>query len=77
MAFTSIVNLTMFILMKTVMFFCRGRNSGRANVETYRDKQGQKRTHRDRQGRTGTGRDRQRQTWTDMDIQGQAGTDRD
>ena len=53
--------------MKTVIFICRGRHEGIANVETYRDRQGQ----------TGTDKDTQRQTGTDKDKQGQAGTSRD
>ena len=39
-AFTSKVNVTMLILMKTVIFNCMGRNADIANVETYMDKQG-------------------------------------
>ena len=50
---------SLFILMKTVIFICRGRNAGIANAETYRDKQGHTRTNRDRQGKTRTCRDRQ------------------
>ena len=86
-AFASKVNITMFIMMKTVIFICRGRNAGIANVQTYRDRQGQTGTNKDREGqkltdkdkhgRTGPDRDRQGQTWTDMDRQGQAGTGRD
>ena len=52
----------MFILMKTVIFFCRGRHEGIANVEKYRDRQGQTRTDRDIQGQ-----DNQGQAWTDSD----------
>ena len=33
------VNPAMFILIKTVIFICRGRHKGMANVETYRDRQ--------------------------------------
>ena len=46
---TSKVNITILIFIKTEIFICRGRNSGIANVETYRDKQGQTRTYRERQ----------------------------
>ena len=49
MAFARKVNGTMFILMKTVIFICRGRNEGIANVETYRDRQEQTKINRDRQ----------------------------
>ena len=42
------VNVTLFIL-KAVIFICRGRNDGIANVKTYRDRQGQTGTYRDRQ----------------------------
>ena len=52
MAFASKVNVTMFILMNTVIFIWKGRIAGIANVETYRDRQGPK-------GTTGTGKDRQ------------------
>ena len=38
-AFTSKVNDSTIILMKTVIFIYRGRNAGIANVEVYRDKQ--------------------------------------
>ena len=67
MAFARKVNVTMFILMKTVIFICKARHAGIANVETYRDRQGQTGTDRDRQGQTRTSRDRQGQTGTDMD----------
>ena len=67
MAFARKVNVTMFILMKTVIFICRGRHEGIANVETYRDRQGQTRTDRDRQGQTRTSRDKHGQTGTDRD----------
>ena len=67
MAFARKVNVTMFILMKTVIFICRGRHEGIANVETFRDIQGQTRTDRDRQGQAGTSIDRQGQTGTDRD----------
>ena len=63
MVFARKVNVT----MKTVIFICRGRHEGIANVETYRDRQGQ----------TGTDRDRQGQAGTNMDRQGQTGTSRD
>ena len=76
-AFARKVNVTMFILMKTVIFICRGRHEGITNVKTYRDRQGQTRTDRDRQGQTGTDRDRQGQAGTSMDRQGQVGTSRD
>ena len=39
-AFASKVNVTMFILMRSIIFICRGRHEGIANVETYRDRQG-------------------------------------
>ena len=65
MAFARKVNVTMFILLKTVIFICRGRHEGIANEETYRDRQGQTRTDRDRQGQTRTSRDRHGQTVTD------------
>ena len=63
-AFTSKVNLTMIILMKTMVFICRGRNAGIANVEgqTGSDRQGQTKTDRDIEGVKG--KDRQRQTGT-------------
>ena len=67
----------MFILMKTVIFICRGRHEGIANVETYSDRQGQTRTDRDMQGQKKTSRDIQGQTRTDRDIQGQTRTSRD
>ena len=70
------VNVTMFILMKTVIFICMGRYEGIANLETYRDRQGQTRTDRDRQGRTGKDRDRQRQKRTSQKKHRQTGTDR-
>ena len=66
-AFARKVNVTMFILMKTVIFICRGRHECIANVEIYRDRQGQKATDKDRQGQTGTDRGRQGR-------QGKAGT---
>ena len=37
-AYARKVNVTMFIMMKTVIFICRGRHEGVANVETYRDR---------------------------------------
>ena len=70
MAFARKVKVTMFILMKSIIFICRGRLEGIANVETYRDRQGQTRTDRDGQGWTGTDRDRLGQTGTDRDRQG-------
>ena len=57
MAFARKVNVTMFIPMKTVIFIFRGRYEGIANVETYRDKQGQ----------TGTDNEKQSQAWTHRD----------
>ena len=68
-AFTSNVNVTIFILRKTVIFIFRGSNAGKANVVTYRDKQGQTRTHRDRQGETRTVRDGQGDTGSCRIIQ--------
>ena len=67
MAFTRKVNVTKVILMKIVIFICRGKHEGIANVETDRDRQGQTRTDKDRQGQTRIIRDKH----------GQAGTDRD
>ena len=43
--------------MKTVILIFRGRHEGIANVETYRDGQGQ----------TGTDKYKQGQAWTDRD----------
>ena len=60
----------MFILIKTVIFICRGRHKGIANVETYRDRQGQTGTYRDRQGQAGTSMERQRQVGTSRDRKG-------
>ena len=68
---------SMSILMKTEIIICSGRNAIIANVETYRDRQGQTRTDRDRHGQTRTSRDRKEQTGTDWNRQGQAGTYRD
>ena len=62
------VNVTMFILMKNVIFICRGRHEGIANVDTYRDRQGQTATYRDRQGQAGTSMNRQGQVGTSRDI---------
>ena len=76
-AFEKKVKVTMFILMNTVIIICRGGNAGIANVETYKDRQGQLGTNKDRKGQTGTDRDRQGQAGTDRDRQGQAGTSRD
>ena len=64
MPFALKVNVTMFILMKTVKFICRGRPEGMENVETYRDRQGHTRTDRNIQGQTGTSRDKHGQTGT-------------
>ena len=61
------VHVTLFIVMKTVIFIYRGRHEGITNVET----------HRDRQGQIGTYRDRQGQARTSMDRQGDVGTSRD
>ena len=47
--------------MKTVIFICRDRHEGIANVETYKDRQGHTGTDRDRQGLTGTDKDKQGQ----------------
>ena len=58
MAFARKVNVTMFILMKTVIFICRGRHEGIANVETYRDGQGENGTDKDKQGQAWTDRDK-------------------
>ena len=58
MAFVRKVNVTMFILMKTVILICRVRHKGIANVETYRDRQGQTRTNKDKHGQTGTHREK-------------------
>ena len=77
LAFARKVNVTMFILMKTIIFICKGRHKGIANVETYRDGQGQTRTDRDGQGQTGTEKDKHGQAWTDKDRQGQVRTSRD
>ena len=76
-AFTSKVNVTMFIMMKTVVIIWRGRNAGIANVETYRDRQGQTGTDKDRPGQTWTDKDKQGHTGTDRDRQGQARTGKD
>ena len=86
LAFASKVNVTMFILMKTVKIICGGRYEGLANVLTYRDRQGQTKTNKDREGqkwtdkdkhgRTGPDRAIHGQTGTEMDKQGQAGTSR-
>ena len=65
MAFSSQVTITMFILMKTVIIICRGRNEGIANIETYRA--GHTETNGDRQGQTGTDKDKQEQTETNND----------
>ena len=54
-------------MMKTVLFICRGRHEGIANVETYMDRQEQTRTDRDRQGQPGTDQEGQGQAWTDRD----------
>ena len=67
LAFSRKVNVTMFMLMKTVIFICRGRHAGVANVKTYRYRQGQTRTDRDRQGQAGTRRENHGQTGTGRD----------
>ena len=64
MAYTRKVNVNMFLLMNTVIFICRGRHEGIANVEKYRDRQGQTGTERDRQGQSRTSRDKHGQTGT-------------
>ena len=76
MAFASKVNVTIFILMKTVLFICRGRNVGIANINIYMVKQEQARTYRDRKVYIRTHWDRHGQTGTFGDKQGLAGTDR-
>ena len=76
-AFARKVNVIMFIMIKIVIFICRGRHEDIAKVETYRDRQGQARTDSDRQGYTGTDRDRQEKAGPIMDKQGQVGTSRD
>ena len=68
-AFASKVNVTLFILMKTVIIICRGRNTRITNVETDRDTQGQTRTDKVRQGQTRTDKDGKGQTRTDKDRQ--------
>ena len=77
MAFARKVYVTMFILMKTIIFISRGRYEGIANVESYRDIQGQTGTDRDGQGQTGTDKDKEGQAWTNRDRHGQVGTSRD
>ena len=72
-AFARKVNITIFILMKTVILMCMGRHEGIANVETNRDRRGQKRTERDIQGQTRTSRDKHGQTGTSRDNQGPEG----
>ena len=57
MAFARKVNVTMLILIKTIMFICRGRHEGVANLETYRDRQGQTGTDKEKQGQAGANRD--------------------
>ena len=71
MVFARKIILTMFILMKPIIFICRGRHEGIANVETYRDIQGQTGTYRDRQGDKRTSRDKHGPTRTIRDKQGQ------
>ena len=72
-AFCKEVNVTRFILMKTVIFICMGRHEVIAHVETYRDRQGQTKTDRDIQGQTRTSRDKHGQTGTSREKQGQKG----
>ena len=64
------INVTKFVLMSTMIFICRGGISCITNVETYRDRQGQKRTDRDRHGQTRKSRDRQGRTGTSRDRKG-------
>ena len=52
------VNVTMFILMKIDIFICRDKHEGIANVESYRDIQGQTMTDKDNQGNAWTDRDK-------------------
>ena len=72
-AFARKVNVTMCILLKTVIFICRGRYEGIAHVETCRDRQGHKRTDEE----TRTSREKQGQAWTDRDKYGKSGTERE
>ena len=53
-AFARKFNVTMFLMMKTVIFVCRGRHECIANIETYMDRQRQTTTDNDRQGQTRT-----------------------
>ena len=48
----------MFIPMKNVIFIFRGRHEGIANVETYKEGQGQTWTDKDKQGQAWTDRDK-------------------
>ena len=59
--------VTMFILMKTGIFICRGRHEGIENVETYRERHGQTGTDKERQGHTRISRNKHGQTGTDRD----------
>ena len=70
-------NYVHFIMMKTVIFIYMGRNTGLANVETYRDRQGHTGIDRARQEQAGTDRDIHGRTGTDRDRQVQTGTDKD
>ena len=67
MALERKVNVTMFILMKTIIFICKGGKEVIANIEPYRDRQVQTGTDRDRQGKAGTSRDKHGQTGTKRD----------
>ena len=58
----------MFILIRTVICISRGRHEGLANVETYRDIQGQARTSRDKHGQTGTDREKEGQLGTEREC---------
>ena len=60
MAFARKVNVTIFILIKTVIFIWRGGlcRDRHGQTGTDKDKQGQAWADRDRQGQVGTSRDR-------------------
>ena len=73
MPFSREGNVTIFILMKTVIFICRGRHEDIENVKIYRERQGQTRTDRDILGQIRTSRDKHGQTGTSRDKQGQKG----
>ena len=83
-AFAWKVNVITFILMKTVIFICRGRECRYSKCRdiqgqpgTYKDSQGQTRTSKNKQGQAATSSDKQRQAGTDRDRQRQKGTSRD